>query len=107
MPIYNFRDKITGEITEEWMSIAQRESFLKKNKNLEPYLDSAPGFSYSGAGDVDGKKTDNTWKEVLAKIGQNHPTSTLADRYGNGESIKRKKSRAVVEKHRKRQQQTP
>ena len=107
MPTYNFRNKLTGEITEEWMSISQKESFLRKNKNLETYHDSAPAFSYSGPGDAAGKKTDNTWKEVLAKIGQNHPTSTLANRYGNNESIKRKKSREIVDKYRKRQQQTP
>ena len=31
MPTYNFRNKKTGEITEEFMSISAREAFLKKN----------------------------------------------------------------------------
>lgn len=102
MPTYSFRDKLTGEISEEWMNISQRESFLKKNKNLEPYIDGAAAFSYSSSGDSHGKKTDNTWKEVLSKIAEKHPTSDLANRVGNNESIKRKKSRELVEKHRNR-----
>lgn len=102
MPTYSFRDKLTGEISEEWMTISQRESFLKKNKNLEAYIDGAAAFSYSGAGDSHGKKTDGTWKEVLSKIAEKHPTSDLANRVGNNESIKRKKSRELVEKHRNR-----
>lgn len=102
MPTYSFRDKKTGEITEEFMSIAQRETFLKKNKHLEAYIDGAAAFSYSGPGDALGKKTDGTWKEVLSKIAENHPTSSLANRVGNNESVKRKKSRELVDKYRRR-----
>lgn len=105
MPTYNFRNKLTGEITEEWMSIAQRESFLKKNKNMEPYIEDAPSFAYSAPGDFVGKKTDNTWKEVMAKIAEKHPASKLAEEYGPRKTIKQVQTEQVIKKHIKKQQQ--
>ena len=65
MPTYNFRNTKTGEIIEEFMSISAREDFLQNNPDLESYIESPPLFSYSGTGDLSGKKTDNTWKEVM------------------------------------------
>lgn len=99
MPTYNFRNKKTGEITEEFMSISAKEIFLKKNKHLESYIESAPSFNYSSAGFRSvSEKTDNGFKEVLAKIADKHPASPLADRVSK-RSIKETKSRNVLEKH--------
>lgn len=100
MPTYNFRNKKTGEITEEFMSISAREAFLKKNKNLEPYMDSAPSFNYSSGG-FRGvtERTDNGFKEVLSKIAEKHPASDLANKYGPKKSIKEIKTREVIKKH--------
>jgi hypothetical protein len=105
MPTYNFRNKKTGEITEEFMSISAREEFLKKNKNLEPYLESAPMFNYSSAGFRDvTDRTDNGFKEVLSKIAEKNPTSALADRVSR-KSTKELKTREVLAKHAKKQKQ--
>ena len=99
MPTYNFRNKKTGEITEEFMSISAREAFLKKNKNLEPYMESAPAFSYSSAGFRNvTDKTDNGFKEVMSKIAEKHPASPLADKFGK-RTIKETKSRNALQKH--------
>ena len=100
MPTYNFRNKKTGEITEEFMSISAREAFLKKNKNLEPYIESAPSFNYSsrGFGTVT-DKTDNGFKEVMSKIAEAHPASDLAAKYGPKKTIKEIKTREVLKKH--------
>ena len=100
MPTYNFRNKKTGEITEEFMSISAREEFLKKNKNLEPYIDEAPSFNYAsrGFGTVT-DKTDNGFKEVMSKIAEKHPASKLAEQYGPKKSIKEVKTREVLKKH--------
>jgi hypothetical protein len=105
MPSYNFRNKKTGEVTEEWLSISQREEFLKNNKNLEPYIESAAAFSYASLGDAHGKRTDNTWKEVLSKISEAHPASELAKRVSTNKSIKRIKSEQVLAKYRAKQEQ--
>ena len=99
MPTYNFRNKKTGEITEEFMSISAREEFLKKNKNLEPYMDSAPSFNYASRGFRSvSDRTDNGFKEVLSKIAENHPASPLATQHGK-KSIKEIKTREVIKKH--------
>ena len=34
MPTYKFKDKVTGEVFEKWMYMAQREPFLETNPNL-------------------------------------------------------------------------
>ena len=103
MPTYNFRNKKTGEITEEFMSISAREEFLKKNKNLEPYMESAPAFSYSSAGFRNvTDKTDNGFKEVMSKIAEKHPASPLAAQHGN-KTIKQLKTKEVLSKHMKKQ----
>ena len=105
MPTYNFRNKKTGEITEEFMSISAREAFLKKNKNLEPYIDEAPSFNYSTRGfRSTSEKTDNGFKEVLSKIAEKHPSSPLAAQHGK-KSIKDIKTREVINKHLKKQKQ--
>lgn len=101
MPTYNFRNKKTGEITEHYMSVSSRTEFLKKNKHLEPYIDSAPGFNYNTGGDFGGKQTDNTWKEVLSKIAEQNPTSNLAETYGK-KTIKQIKTQKVLDRHKKR-----
>ena len=105
MPSYNFRNKKTDEVTEEWMSITQREEFLKANKNLEPYIESAAAFSSSSIGDTLGARTDNTWKEVMSKIAEAHPASELAKRHSANKSIKRLQSEQVLAKYRTKQEQ--
>ena len=97
MPTYNFRNKLTGEITEEWMNISHRESYLKDHANLEPYILDAPMFSYSGVTDFN-TKTDNTWKEVLTKIAENHPASSLAETHLRRNS-KQVKTKQAIDKH--------
>jgi anaerobic ribonucleoside-triphosphate reductase len=102
MPTYNFRNIKTGEIIEEFMSISARDEFLEKNKHLEAYIDEAPMFSYSGAKDFSGGKTDNTFKEVMQKIAEKHPASSLAEKVLK-KSTKEIKTRQALDKHRKRQ----
>lgn len=85
------------------MSIKAYDAFKNSNPHLERYHGDAPAFSYSGPGDIAGKKTDNTWKEVMAKIAEQNPRSPLADQHLK-KSIKRIKTDQVLEKHRKKQQ---
>ena len=85
------------------MSISAREAFLKKNKNLEPYIESAPSFNYTSRGfGTTTDKTDNTFKEVLSKIAENHPASDLANKYGPKKTIKEIKTREAIKKHTER-----
>jgi len=98
VPIYEFLNKKTKKIEEYTMSISDYDEFKTKNMHLERYHSSAPLFSYSGTGDTGGKKTDNTWKEVMHKIAEQNPRSPLADKVLKKTS-KRIKTDQVLKKH--------
>jgi len=103
MPTYEFVNKKTNKIEEHSMSISAYDSFKADNPHLERYYSNAPLFSYSGTGDLAGKKTDNTWKEVMHKIAENHPRSKLADQVLR-KKTKQAKTDAVLKKHKVWQQ---
>jgi hypothetical protein len=98
MPTYEFVNTKTGKLEEHFMSISAYDSFKENNPHLERYIESAPGFSYSGTGDMTGKKTDNTWKEVMHKIAEQNPRSPLAEKVLR-KNNKRVKTDAVLKKH--------
>ena len=75
MPTYNFKNKKTGEVWEDLMTIAEMEKFVKK-RHIELLPPSQLNI-VSGVGSVDGK-TDSGWKEVMSKISEAHPASNLA-----------------------------
>jgi hypothetical protein len=96
MPIYTFLDKDTNELIELTLRIADYDSFLASNPNLERYIDSFPGL-VSGRGSI---KTDSGFKEVLSKVAEAHPNSELADRTIS-RSAKQVKIDNAVDKYRK------
>jgi len=98
MPTYEFVNTKTGKLEEHFMSISAYDAFKEENPHLERYIESAPGFSYIGAGDMSGKKTDNTWKEVMHKIAEQNPRSPLADNVLR-KTTKRVKTDAALKKH--------
>lgn len=98
MPTYEFVNKKTKKIEEHTMSVSVYDQFKEKNPHLERYYSDAPMFSYTGTGDLAGKKTDNTWKEVLSKIAEQNPRSPLADRVLK-KNTKRVKTDQVLKKH--------
>ena len=102
MPTYEFVNKKTGKVEEHLISISAYDSFKAENPHLERYYSEAPGFSYSGTGDLAGKKTDNTWKEVMSKIAEQNPRSPLAEKVLKKDT-KRIKTDQVLAKHRKKQ----
>ena len=100
MPIYTFENKKTGKVYDDMMSIAEKESFLKKNKHIEQKLTTI-NIS-SGVMGVN-MKNDGGWKDNLSRIAEAHPTSALADQHRK-KSIKEVRTQQVISKHRKRQQ---
>ena len=97
MPTFKFRNTETGEEFEDFLSNSRREELLKKN----PHIKQMPSmFSIAGStGDNIDAKTDDGWKEVLAKGAEAHPDSQLGQRYGR-KSAKQIKTDAVLAKHR-------
>jgi len=98
MPTYEFVNKKTKKIEEHTMSVSAYDDFKADNPHLERYYSDAPMFSYTGGGDFSGKKTDNTWKEVMSKIAEQNPRSPLADNVLK-KNAKRIKTDQVLKKH--------
>lgn len=98
MPLYEFFNTETSEYFEDILSISEKERLLK----LNPHIRSIPSkFGIiSGVGDIH-SKTDDTWKEVLSKVAENHPNSELGDRY-NRKTAKEVKTKEILDKHKRK-----
>jgi hypothetical protein len=75
MPIYDFRNKDTGEVFEKVMSIAAKAEYLKENPNIEPLITGmAPLIDPYRLGLV---KPDQGFKEVLQRVHEKTAGSKL------------------------------
>lgn len=74
MPTYVFRDKETGEQFEKIMKISELDGFRNDNPNLETVIQSPMICDPVRVG---ARKTDSGFKEVLQKIHERSPGSTL------------------------------
>ena len=96
MPTYIFKNKKTGIVYEDFMSITDMEKILS-NPHMELVIDSVNIISQTG--DNIDAKTDSGWKETLAKISEAHPDSELNKQYGKRKSAKDVKTAEVRKKH--------
>jgi hypothetical protein len=94
MPTYDFKNSETGEVTEHFMSYKVLEQFKKEN----PLLSQVIGAPQIVGGTGDRVKTDDGFKAVLSKIGENYKGSDL-DKKVNPQSAKDIKTRQIVKKH--------
>ena len=97
---YAFKVIKTGKIVYHNLKISEYDDFKKSHPELDRYIESAPKLARDD-GNFEGK-TDDTWKEVLSKIGESHPRSNHGDKYRKNKSIKEIKTQQVIEKHTKR-----
>ena len=95
MPTYDFLNTKTGEEFEEFMSITAREEFLKTNPHIQQVhlgaMSIVSGVSITG-------KVPDGFKEVLAKVSENHKQSSVANKHGK-KSIKEAQTQRIVDKH--------
>lgn len=96
MPTYNFVDTETDEEFELFMKWSEREAFLKENPHMQPIL-TAPAIVSSVAG-MGSHRVPDGFKEVLSKVAEKHPTSSVGEKYGR-KSIKEARTAQVVKKH--------
>lgn len=96
MPLYVFRNTETNEIFDKLCSWSAREEYLKENPTIEPVI-SMPMINYRGVGDE--VKSSEGFNEVMSKIGEAHPNSTVGERYRKNKTIKEVKTQEVVKKH--------
>lgn len=92
-----------GSLVEVTMKMSEYDDFAKKNPELERYIGTAPAVTFEGRTFGSGieQRQPDTFKEVLAKIGENHPISPLAERYRKNKTVKEVRTQQVVAKHRK------
>ena len=72
MPIYEFKDKKTGEVIEISMPISQYDEYIKNNPDVERYYSSAPSIRYAG-GTTMLQRAGDGWKDVQNKIKKGLP----------------------------------
>ena len=96
MPTYNFHNTKTDEKWTEYMSISEMEKFTKK-KHIKLLMPTQLNI-VSSVGNID-SKTDSGWKEVLSKVSEAPPASSLAQQYGK-KSVKDTQIDSVIKKHR-------
>lgn len=70
MPIYDFRNKDTGEEFTSMMSYDNKVKYLSENPNLESIIKSAPTVGYS---ENVLKKAGQGWADVQNKIKKGLP----------------------------------
>lgn len=98
MPIYEFRNKTTGEQWEEFLSFSAREEILN-DSNIEQVI-SAPAIISGIAGVT--HKNDSGFGDMMSRIAAANPTSPLAEKYGD-KGVKATKTRKAVERQKNRQ----
>jgi hypothetical protein len=100
MPTYTFYDEASGIEWDEFLSVAEREKFLKDNKHIRQAIVPVAivGDHVMGVG----PKTDSGFEDRMSQIANAHPGSPLASRYKSNESHAKIKARSVVEKHKKK-----
>jgi hypothetical protein len=96
---YTFRSKSGMLITVD-LKISEYDEYVADHPELKRTIESAPAVTYNGRtfGSLDGQ-TDNTFKEVLAKIGEHHPNTVLGNKYRKNKTNKQIKTREIVKKH--------
>ena len=94
MPTYVFKDKLTGDQFEKFLSISEKKEFLKGNPNYKQVL-TTPNI-ISGARVGTGKL--GGFKEVLQKVGESNPGSAV-DRAYNSRTSKQVIIDKVAKKH--------
>ena len=95
MPTYQFKNNTTGVEWEKFMRMSEVDDYKKENDCS--IIITGVNIA-SGQGDNIDAKTDDGWKETLAKISEAHPSSELNKQYGKT-SITDIKVNQVREKH--------
>lgn len=96
MPTYTFFNSETGETFEIFMKFSERDTFMVENPHIRPVL-TAPAI-VSGVSTSSQSRVPDGFKEVLSKIAEAHPSSSVAEKHGK-KSIKQIKTNQVVKKH--------
>ena len=96
MPTYRFRDMNSGEEFDEFMSMSERENYLKTHPLIAqvPVPVAFVGDHIMGVG----PKNDSGFNEVMGKIADGYPLSPMADKYGTSKTASQRRARDTFSK---------
>lgn len=101
MPTYTFYDEASGIEWDEFLSMAEREKFLKENSQITQVIVPVAivGDHVMGVG----PKVDGGFTENMQRIAGAHPGSPLADKFGGSTQTHQEiKTRNAIDKHAKK-----
>lgn len=75
MPTYQFRNKLTGEEFERFMSYANRQEYLSENPYLEVVI-GAPKLVYEPGTNL---KVDDGFREVISRVKETYRVNNIKD----------------------------
>jgi hypothetical protein len=93
MPTYTFLDTTTDTTFEVFLKMSELDEFKENYPNYQQII-GAPNI-VSGVSVSKNNRVPDGFKDVLKKVADAHPTSTLADRVGQ-KSIKQVKTERVI-----------
>ena len=95
MPTYDFINTETGETFEKLIILSGKDEYLKQNPHIQQIhlgaMSIVSGVSITG-------KVPDGFKEVLAKVSENHKQSSVAAKHGK-KGIKESQTQRIVDKH--------
>tara|TARA_B100000927_G_scaffold204067_1_gene165528 strand:- start:190 stop:528 length:339 start_codon:yes stop_codon:yes gene_type:complete len=97
MPTYTLEDKETGEQHDVLMSWNDLQEYKKGNPHLKQVITGTPSI-VGGVGNRTGLGNSGGFNEVLSKVADAHPRSTLADGIRR-RTAKEVKTDEVIKKH--------
>ena len=97
MPTYTFFDEDTNETFDMFLSMTERETYLKRNHHIRqvPVAVAISGDHLMGVG----PKVDGGFTENMQRIASAHPNSPLADRYGSGKTNAEIKAKETIKRY--------
>ena len=101
MPTYTFFDEDTKETFDMFLSMDEREPYLKRNRQIRqvPVAVAIAGDHIMGVG----PKVDGGFTENMQRIAAAHPDSPMSERWGGSTMSNTEiKTRRTIEKHAKK-----
>jgi hypothetical protein len=77
MPIYQYKNEETGEVSDKFMSIADMEQFEIDNPHMKKIIQPV---AFGDAMRLGVKKTDDSFNDILKTIKKRSPGSTVKTR---------------------------
>ena len=100
MPTYRFLDEKSGKEFDDFMSMSDKEGYLKENPHLKQVYTpiALAGDHLMGVG----PKVDGGFNENMQRIAAAHPNSPMANKYGSGQTTAQIKTKNAVDNYKKK-----